>query len=79
MLFANIPFIFSETEQPFDPTSVTPGVIGFLATIFLIGVVVLLVRSLVRRIRRVQYRAEVNERLDAEQAQSTPPEQAPTD
>ncbi|MEX1077776.1 MAG: hypothetical protein WED09_01535 [Homoserinimonas sp.] len=55
----------------FDPNSVTPGVIGFVATFLVIIVVVLLVTDMVRRIRRTQYRAEVNQRLDAEAAALT--------
>ncbi|GAB3616520.1 hypothetical protein GCM10027416_10770 [Okibacterium endophyticum] len=49
-----------------DPNSVTPGPAGFIA-IFLIGlVVVLLVIDMVRRVRRVNYRAEIQERLQTE-------------
>jgi hypothetical protein len=48
--------------------SVTPGVVGFAVTFVLAVVVVLLVIDMVRRIRRVRYRAEIAEKLDAEQA-----------
>ncbi|MGO4593315.1 hypothetical protein AB4Z18_05780 [Leifsonia sp. 2TAF2] len=48
--------------------SVTPGVLGFVVTFFLAVAVVLLVLDMVRRIRRVRYRAEIAEKLDAEQA-----------
>lgn len=45
----------------------TPGVWGFVA-IFGVGIVVLLlIIDMTRRIRRVRYRAEVAEKLDAEQ------------
>jgi len=48
--------------------AVTPGPWGFVA-MFGIGIVVLLlILDMVRRIRRVRYRAEVNEKLDAEEA-----------
>ncbi|MGN6428094.1 hypothetical protein [uncultured Leifsonia sp.] len=47
---------------------VTPGVVGFVVTFLLAVVVVLLVIDMVRRIRRVRYRAEIAEKLDAEQA-----------
>ena len=67
-LLTMIPVLVAETEEPFDPNTVTPGVFGFLATIVVIGVVIVLARDMVRRIRRTQYRAEVNERLDAEQS-----------
>lgn len=49
-----------------DEDLVTPGVWGFVATFVLAVLVVLLVVDMVRRLRRVRYRAEVNERLDAE-------------
>ncbi|GAA4179786.1 hypothetical protein [Gryllotalpicola koreensis] len=47
----------------------TPGVWGFVAFFGVAVVVLLLVIDMTRRIRRVRYRAEVNEKLDAEQAQ----------
>jgi hypothetical protein len=51
-----------------NPNDVTPGPIGFTA-IALVGLaVVLLILDMVRRIRRVRYRAEIAEKLDAEQA-----------
>jgi hypothetical protein len=53
---------------------VTPGVFGFGA-IFLIAVVsVLLALDMVRRIRRIRYREEIKEKLDAEQAGKVGPE-----
>lgn len=48
--------------------SVTPGVLGFAVTFFIALAAVLLVLDMVRRIRRVRYRAEIAEKLDAEQA-----------
>jgi hypothetical protein len=47
---------------------VTPGVVGFVVTFLVAVAVVLLVIDMVRRIRRVRYRAEIAEKLDAEQA-----------
>jgi hypothetical protein len=47
--------------------SVTPGVVGFTVTFLIAVAVVLLVLDMVRRIRRVRYRAEIAEKLDAEQ------------
>lgn len=41
-----------------DPDSVTPGLTGFLATFALVAVCLLLFVSLVRRLRRMQYRSE---------------------
>ena len=58
----------AKDKPMFDPNSVTPGVVGFLVTFVFIVLIVLLVRDMVRRVRRTQYRAEVNERLDAEEA-----------
>lgn len=54
-------------EEEFDPNDVTPGVEGFVITFIVMAVVLLLVLDMVRRIRRVNYRAEAQERLDAEE------------
>jgi len=59
----------AEREQ-FDPNTVTPGVIGFLATFGLALIVVLLAFDMVRRVRRTRYRAEIGEQLDAEEAEA---------
>ena len=48
-----------------DPASVTPGTLGFLATLFIVVAVIFLIRDMVKRVRRVRYAAEV------EQARST--------
>ena len=53
-----------------NPNLVTPGVIGFVVTFALVVVVVLLMVDMVRRTRRLRYRAEANERLDAEEARA---------
>lgn len=45
----------------------TPGPWGFIAFFGVAVVVVLLIIDMTRRVRRVRYRAEVNEKLDAEQ------------
>jgi hypothetical protein len=50
-----------------DDDLVTPGVWGFVITFLLVVVVVLLIIDMVRRIRRVTYRAQVREQLAAEQ------------
>ena len=49
-----------------DPAQVTPGLLGFLATLFLVIAVIFLIRDMTRRIRRVRYREMAN--LEAEQA-----------
>jgi hypothetical protein len=48
---------------------VTPGLLGFLLTAFIVVLTALLIVDMVRRIRRVRYRAQVEEeRLAAEEA-----------
>ena len=51
-----------------DPNLVTPGVIGFIITFAVAAITVLLVVDMVRRIRRVRYRADVQEQIAAETA-----------
>ena len=51
-----------------DPNSVTPGPAGFLVIVLVVIAVVLLIWDMNRRIRRVRYREEVREELDAEEA-----------
>ncbi|WP_395242576.1 hypothetical protein ACGGZK_10305 [Agromyces sp. MMS24-K17] len=55
-------------DGEFDENQVTPGIVGFIATFAIMAIVLLLVLDMVRRIRRVNYRAEAQERLDAEEA-----------
>lgn len=51
-----------------DPNLVTPGPWGF-AIMAVIGIaVILLIADMLRRIRRVNYREEIREQLDAEEA-----------
>ncbi|MFV0434787.1 MAG: hypothetical protein ACK5LO_12495 [Leucobacter sp.] len=59
--------IAEETE--FDPDKVTPGVEGFFAVAVLAGAIILLGFSLVRRLRRDAYRAEIREEIAEELAQ----------
>ena len=51
-----------------DPDLVTPGMAGWVVVALLAVAVVLLAIDMLRRVRRVKYRAEANEALDAEQA-----------
>lgn len=51
--FASTP---SPTGGEIDPTSVSPGVLGFLATFGVVVVSVLLMMDMVRRVRRLRYR-----------------------
>lgn len=43
---------------------ITPGVLGFLAILFVTAVTVLLIIDMNRRIRRVRYRGELRDRLE---------------
>jgi hypothetical protein len=69
--------ILSETTDPgeviIDDTWYSPGVVGFLATFGLAAASLLIIWDLVRRIRRVRYRAEIVELLDQEQAGGSEP------
>ena len=70
MIAAVLPaLVRAATQEPsdeFDPDTVTPGIWGFVLTFVIMVVVVLLVLDMVRRIRRVNYRAEVREQLESE-------------
>ena len=67
MIAAAAPFLVGADEEEFDPNLVTPGVWGFVFTFLIMLVVVLLVLDMVRRIRRVNYRAEVRAQIEAEE------------
>lgn len=60
--------MFIAAETAINPDLVTPGVVGFVATLLVAIVTVFLVWDMVRRIRRQRYRAEIEAKLDAEQA-----------
>ena len=66
MIAADPRLLVQAAEEEFDPNTVTPGIWGFVLTFLVMVVVVLLVLDMVRRIRRVNYRAEVREQLEAE-------------
>ncbi len=51
-----------------DADLVTPGVWGFVITFLIAVATILLIWDMMRRVRRTRYRAEVNAKLDAEQA-----------
>ncbi|WP_368499311.1 hypothetical protein [Herbiconiux sp. A18JL235] len=65
--FSTVAAFVADTKTP-DPDSVTPGIIGFIATFGVAAVTLLLVIDMVRRVRRVNYRAQVREELEAELA-----------
>lgn len=60
--------ILSAEPLPFDPNQVTPGVIGFAVTAIVAIAIMLLMYDFNRRVRRINDRAEVKERIDAELA-----------
>jgi hypothetical protein len=45
-----------------DADQVSPGFLGFLFTLFVVVIMFFLIRDMVKRIRRVRYRAQVEER-----------------
>ncbi|ASN51410.1 hypothetical protein [Sinomonas sp. R1AF57] len=47
---------------------ITPGTWGFLLTAFVVVLTILLIVDMVRRLRRVRYRAQVEEAREAESA-----------
>jgi hypothetical protein len=55
----------SATADPAE-TFYSPGTIGFIMTFFVTAGAVALIFDMVRRIRRVRYRAEISEKLAAE-------------
>jgi hypothetical protein len=61
-------FAQASNDTEFDPDTVTPGIWGFVATALVAVAVVFLGFDMVRRIRRTNYKAEINEKLAAELA-----------
>ena len=55
---------------PPDDDLITPGVVGFLVTFLVAVATVLLVVDMVRRVRRVNYRDQIREKLLIEQAEA---------
>jgi hypothetical protein len=71
LLHASVWLAATPTPTPSSGPSedqVTPGVVGFVVTFLVAVAVVLLVIDMVRRIRRVRYREEIAQKLDAEEA-----------
>lgn len=60
--------ILTAEPLPFDPNQVTPGVIGFAVTAIVAIVIMLLMYDFNRRVRRINDRADVKARIDAEVA-----------
>lgn len=55
-----------------DPELVTPGIAGFVAIALVTVAAILLIIDMSRRVRRVRYRGELRERLEAEAAGEQP-------
>ncbi|GAA1921028.1 hypothetical protein GCM10009688_27590 [Arthrobacter gandavensis] len=51
--------IEGDLKPGLEEGDITPGLLGFLATLFLALCVVFLIRDMVKRIRRVRYRSQV--------------------
>lgn len=77
---------FSDTDAPMptpsmtvDPNLVTPGPAGFAVIVIIVIALALLIWDMNRRVRRVRYRGEVREELDAEQAAAAQNDDGQTD
>jgi hypothetical protein len=70
---------FLAAAEPASPAATwySPGVIGFIATFGVTAAAVALIFDMVRRVRRVRYRAEIQAKIDAEQQTSTKAKPAP--
>lgn len=55
-------------EKTIDPELVSPGPVGFFATILVAGLTLVLLLDMVRRMRKVNMRADIKAKLDAEEA-----------
>lgn len=55
-------------EKTIDPQLVSPGPVGFFATILVAGLTLVLLLDMVRRMRKVNMRADIKAKLDAEEA-----------
>jgi len=55
------------TDEP-TAISTSPGTIGWVFTFFIAVAAVLLIADMVRRIRKVRYRAEIQEEISEEEA-----------
>jgi hypothetical protein len=65
----------SPTRTGLDPNSVSPGVVGFLATFVLVLASILLFVNMARRLRRLRFREEQAERARREDDSPPPPSQ----
>ena len=58
--------IEGDLKPGLEEGDITPGLLGFLATLFLALCVVFLIRDMVKRIRRVRYRSRMAGEFDGE-------------
>ncbi|MGO1434168.1 MAG: hypothetical protein ACTJFR_06545 [Canibacter sp.] len=65
---SSIAQLVDETETEVNPDDVTPGWEGFAFTGLFVAAVIVLGFLLVRTIRRIQYRSEIQENLQEEKA-----------
>ena len=79
-LLGLLPLLQPSPDAPrgLDPEDVSPGVEGFIATGLVVGVVVLLILSLVGRLRRLRHRAEVEAQSRADAQPRTDPPGEPS-
>jgi hypothetical protein len=73
-LITTIIWIADPTPTPYpaytgDENLITPGVWGFAITFFVAAATVLLIVDMSRRMRRLRYRSEIREQLEAERAE----------
>lgn len=74
LALASIRVLDESSVIDINPDDVTPGVIGFVFTALFAVAVILLGLDMYRRVRRMQYRAEVQEEIEAELAAQETPE-----
>jgi hypothetical protein len=70
-LLSGLPiYLMDDPSATTDPanTFYSPGTLGFLFVFGMSAGAILLIFDMVRRVRRVRYRAEIQERLDAEES-----------
>lgn len=57
-------------ETAVDPETLSPGPVSFIAIALVAVLTIFLLFDMVRRLRKVNMRADINAKLDAEEAQS---------
>lgn len=67
-----------DLREGLDPEMVTPGTLGFLATLFVVIATVFLIRDMVKRVRRVRYRQQAQSQYDGGESRA-PSDRGETD